>query len=290
MEPWPQIFSESSMMMTYLAFLYLQTKKSLLSLDLVLLWSLWERTQVQDRTERQMNSAAGWVWWERLMMSWKSKRIVMKYVKGQKARQQFMMMASWGYQNRWKVTNSQFHNWAHSSSSATGVFCCVFSGTAGRGSIWVQGTRGVRICVGESPNADIPKKERMKGWACWRHRDRGEVWVIGWHGKVTPKFKWKGENVLGAGREGRWFHRVWRGMMRFGGGARVIIKWWERRWSSIPGLPQTPNHVTLLPTPSTLIPSTSDIAVALGAWMALWHLAALCCCFGVMERNWGGGC
>lgn len=216
------------------------------------------------------------------------KRMVIKCVKGQKARQQFVLMASWGYHMHWKVTNSQFHNWTHSSSSATGVFCCVFWGQLGEGVFGCRVWEGSGSASVNHPTQTSPKKERMKGWACWRHKDRGEVWVIGWHGKVTPKFKWKGENVLGAGREGRWFHRVWRGMMRFGGGARVIIKWWERRWSTITGLPQTPNHVTLLPSPSTLIPSTSDIAVALGAWMALWHLAALCCCFGVMERD--GGC
>lgn len=168
------------------------------------------------------------------------------------------------------------------------VLLCIFGDSWEReylGAGYVKG-RGLHRWI--TQHRHPPKKERMKGWACWRHRDRGEIWVIGWHGKVTPKFKWKGENVLGAGREGRWFHRVWRGTMWFGGGARVIIKWWERRWSTITGLPQTPNHVTLLPCPSTLIPSTSDIALALGAWMGLWHLAALCCCFGEMERD--GGC
>lgn len=167
------------------------------------------------------------------------------------------------------VTNSQFHNWVHSSSSATGVFCCVFWRQLGKGVFGCRVREGSRSASVNHPTQTCPKKEWMKGWACWRHRDRGKVWVIGWHGKVTPKFKWKGENVLGAGREGRWFHTVWWGMMRFGGGPRVIIKWWERRWSTITGLPQP-----RIMWPCSLFPPPLSHALLTLPW--LWVLEWLC--------------
>lgn len=42
------------------------------------------------------------------------------------------------------------------------VLLCLL-GTAGRGSIWVQGMRGVGVCLSESPNTDIPKKRENEG-------------------------------------------------------------------------------------------------------------------------------